>query len=138
MPSWTCTCLRWTARNWGELIKKADPALASLPLIMLTSLAERGEAARLKQIGFAACLTKPLRQSQIQRAIAGVLMGPDNRPAAAEHRSRLWRGGGRSLAAGDSGFSWRRIISPTNGLRWRSWSGWAIGPTPWPTAPRPS
>ncbi len=55
----------------GERIK-ADPELAALPLLMLTSLADRGEAARLKQIGFAACLTKPLRQSQLQRAIAEV------------------------------------------------------------------
>ena len=52
---------------------KADPALAGLPLIMLTSLCERGEAARLKAAGFASYLTKPLRQTHLYQCLCAVL-----------------------------------------------------------------
>ena len=51
---------------------KADPALAPVPLVMLTSLCERGEAARLKEIGFASYLTKPLRQTQLYQCLCAV------------------------------------------------------------------
>ena len=52
---------------------KGDSTLASLPLVMLTSLCERGEAARLKEAGFAGHLTKPLRQSQLYHCICVAL-----------------------------------------------------------------
>ncbi|MBF0530019.1 MAG: response regulator [Deltaproteobacteria bacterium] len=42
-------------------------------LIMLTSLGERGDAARFAQAGFAGYLKKPLRQSQLRDCIAMVL-----------------------------------------------------------------
>ncbi|MEW5910627.1 MAG: ATP-binding protein, partial [Thermodesulfobacteriota bacterium] len=44
---------------------KADPALQKSILVMLTSLGERGDAVRLKEIGFAAYLTKPVKQSRL-------------------------------------------------------------------------
>ncbi|MBI2299217.1 MAG: response regulator [Armatimonadetes bacterium] len=52
---------------------KAGPELAGLPLVMLTSLGQRGEAERLHQIGFAAYLTKPVREGQLQACLAAVL-----------------------------------------------------------------
>jgi PAS domain S-box-containing protein len=59
---------------------KADPALADLPLVMLTSLSERGHADRLREIGFAGCLTKPLKQSQLYHCIALVLAHEQSLP----------------------------------------------------------
>ncbi len=63
---------------------KADPALADLPLVLLTSLSERGHSERLRQIGFAGCLTKPLKQAQLYQCIALVLAHeqvlPEERP----------------------------------------------------------
>jgi CheY-like chemotaxis protein/HPt (histidine-containing phosphotransfer) domain-containing protein len=56
---------------------KADPALAGLPLVMLTSLGERATSERLKQIGFAGCLTKPVKQAQLYQCLALVLGQPD-------------------------------------------------------------
>lgn len=59
---------------------RADPALASMPLVLLTSAAVRGSAEQARRAGFAAYLTKPVRQSQLYDALATV-MG-DETPAA--------------------------------------------------------
>jgi len=44
---------------------KSDPAIRSTELVMMTSAAARGDAARLKSAGFSAYLTKPVKQSQL-------------------------------------------------------------------------
>jgi signal transduction histidine kinase/CheY-like chemotaxis protein len=44
---------------------KADPALTTLPLVMLTSITQRGHMELVQQAGIAAYLTKPVRQSQL-------------------------------------------------------------------------
>jgi len=49
---------------------KADPQLQATLLIMVTSLAQRGEAAALEKIGFVGYLSKPVRQSQLYSCIA--------------------------------------------------------------------
>ena len=48
---------------------KADPAIADNRLIMLSSLAQRGEARMAKEAGFMAYLTKPVRQEQLYRCL---------------------------------------------------------------------
>ncbi len=48
----------------GSVIK-ADPLLKDTVLVMLTSQGQRGDAARVKKIGFVAYLTKPVRISQL-------------------------------------------------------------------------
>jgi len=51
-----------------------DPSLSdSLSLIMMTSLGRRGDRDRLAKLGFAAYLTKPVRQSQLRDCLAIVL-----------------------------------------------------------------
>jgi PAS domain S-box-containing protein len=52
---------------------KADPALKEALLIMLTSQGLRGDAAAMREIGFAAYLTKPVRRSQLFDCIVTVL-----------------------------------------------------------------
>jgi signal transduction histidine kinase/DNA-binding response OmpR family regulator len=44
---------------------KADPDLAPLPLVMLTSIAQRGHQELVQQAGIGAYLTKPVRQSHL-------------------------------------------------------------------------
>ena len=44
---------------------KADPTLATLPLVMLTSITQRGHEELVQQAGIAAYLTKPVRQSHL-------------------------------------------------------------------------
>jgi len=53
----------------GRVIK-SDAKLQSIKLLMMTSLGQRGDSKRLKQIGFSAYLTKPVRQSELFHALA--------------------------------------------------------------------
>ncbi|MEI6209471.1 MAG: response regulator [Desulfuromonadales bacterium] len=52
---------------------KADPLLTSTLMVMVTSLARRGDAAVLEQIGFAGYLPKPVRQAQLRDCLELVL-----------------------------------------------------------------
>ena len=52
---------------------KADPLLQATLMIMVTSLAQRGDAAVLEKIGFAGYLSKPVKQAQLYSCIALVL-----------------------------------------------------------------
>lgn len=61
----------------GQLIK-ADPQLASTLMIMVTSLARRGDIAVMNQIGFTGYLGKPVRQIQLYNCLELAL----NRDAA--------------------------------------------------------
>ena len=52
----------------GHKIKE-EPDLKSTILIMLTSIGQRGDAKRAKEIGFAAYLTKPVKRSQLYECL---------------------------------------------------------------------
>jgi signal transduction histidine kinase/DNA-binding response OmpR family regulator len=52
---------------------KGEPALEKTLLIMISSIAGRGDAAIMDQIGFAGFLSKPVRQSQLHECISHVL-----------------------------------------------------------------
>lgn len=56
----------------GEKIK-ADPGLNPTCLIMLTSAGKRGDASRLKAIGFSAYLNKPVKKSHLYDCLVTVL-----------------------------------------------------------------
>jgi PAS domain S-box-containing protein len=55
----------------GRLIRD-DPELAGLRCVMLTSAAIRGDGARMREAGFDAYLTKPLKEEHIRRCIAAL------------------------------------------------------------------
>jgi two-component system sensor histidine kinase/response regulator len=59
----------------------ADDTLNSTPLVMMTSLSQRGDAARFKEIGFAAYLIKPVRQSDLFDCLVAVLTGEQKKEA---------------------------------------------------------
>jgi PAS domain S-box-containing protein len=63
----------------GELIK-ADPAIAGVRLIMLTSLGNQMDAEAMKKGGIEACVLKPVKQSRLFNRIADVMAG--HRPLA--------------------------------------------------------
>jgi PAS domain S-box-containing protein len=52
---------------------KSDPEIANVHLVMLTSFGERGDATRSRELGIAAYLTKPVRQSQLFDCLAKVI-----------------------------------------------------------------
>jgi two-component system sensor histidine kinase/response regulator len=54
---------------------KSDDELRDTRLVMMTSFGKRGDAKRLRDIGFAAYLTKPVKQSQLYDCLAMVLGG---------------------------------------------------------------
>ena len=58
---------------------KGDPKLAGAAIMMLTSAGQRGDAARCRELGISAYLTKPVSRSELREAIF-MLLG--DRPAA--------------------------------------------------------
>ena len=62
---------------------KADPAIASVGLILLPSFGQRGEGERAQSAGIAAYLQKPVRQSQLYNCLTRVMAElPGSRPVA--------------------------------------------------------
>jgi|GEM_PF-2943742 len=60
---------------------KSDPDLSKTRLVMVTSMGQRGDAERLKQTGFAAFLTKPVKKSVLfdcLRTVLGLANDPSN------------------------------------------------------------
>jgi len=55
---------------------RAVPELQSLPLILITSMGQREPIEKLRQAGFSACLTKPLKPSPLMDALMAALNGP--------------------------------------------------------------
>ncbi|HND55433.1 MAG TPA: response regulator, partial [Pirellulaceae bacterium] len=53
-------------------IRKSEP-LRATPLILLSSLGHRGDFAIDGQVGWVACLTKPVRQAELQACLTAVL-----------------------------------------------------------------
>ncbi|MFP4349252.1 MAG: chemotaxis protein CheB [Desulfococcaceae bacterium] len=74
---------------------KADPAIRDIPLVMATSRGQRGDAARLKEIGFAGYLTKPVSRSDLSDCLQLILAGdtdPDSpHPLVTRHSVREMR-----------------------------------------------
>ena len=54
-------------------LMKFNPETSSIPVMMLSSGAQRGDAARCAELGIAAYLLKPVRQSELRDAISRVL-----------------------------------------------------------------
>ena len=75
---------------------KADPRMAGLSIIILTSLGQRGHAAAAERAGVAGYLTKPVRQAHLERCLIAVIggsLGPDRivSEASASTRSLVTR-----------------------------------------------
>lgn len=54
---------------------KADPAIASTPLIILSSLGQPIGSELLRAIGISACLPKPVKQRRLLESLAAILSG---------------------------------------------------------------
>jgi len=51
---------------------KEDPTFAPTKLVMMTTDSSQGEASRLSEFGFSACLMKPVKQSSLQKTLLAV------------------------------------------------------------------
>ncbi|MBX3171604.1 MAG: response regulator [Candidatus Eremiobacteraeota bacterium] len=64
---------------------KADPEIAGISLVLVTSMPNRGDARELQQSGFAAYLSKPVRQAALRstlETVAGLRQNPETATAA--------------------------------------------------------
>jgi two-component system sensor histidine kinase/response regulator len=64
---------------------KSDPNIADVCLVLLTSFGQRGDSTTAREVGLAAYLTKPVRQSQLFNCLAGAI----NQPIAKERSPQL-------------------------------------------------
>ena len=69
---------------------QANPQTASIALLLLTSVAMRGEASRLAVAGFRAYLTKPLKSELLLRSLQAILTGDSSKgvPLITRHTFR--------------------------------------------------
>ena len=85
---------------------KADSSLAGAAVVMLTSAGQPGDAARCRELGVAAYLTKPVKRSELRAAILqAIKAAPDDGAGAAlvtRHSLREGRPTGRILLVEDN------------------------------------
>ncbi len=85
---------------------KNEPQLAGTQVAMVTSGGQRGDAARCRELGIAAYLTKPVRQADLLEAIVNLLgstMGePERGSVVTRHSLREKRRGLQILVAEDN------------------------------------
>jgi PAS domain S-box-containing protein len=86
---------------------KADAKLKETPLILLTSITQKGDAKQMQEIGFSAYLTKPIRNSDLLDSLKVVLSNDTSaeasRPIVTRHTIReMKRSGVRVLLAEDN------------------------------------
>ncbi len=98
-------CPMRTASRWRRR-SRSDPALAGATIVMLTSAGQPGDAARCRELGVAAYLTKPIKRSELRAAILLALGGQSaerDRPAlVTRHSLREARHTGRILLVEDN------------------------------------
>jgi CheY-like chemotaxis protein/HPt (histidine-containing phosphotransfer) domain-containing protein len=88
-------------------IIKTDEKLKDIRLVLCSSVAQRGDARRMQEIGFAAYLVKPVRHGEIQDCLSAVLAGTvaarPEQPLVTRHTIReMRRGVVRILLAEDN------------------------------------
>lgn len=82
---------------------KTDSAIAGATVVMLTSAGQSGDAARCREVGVAAYLTKPVKRSELRSVILLALSGSSDAPAlVTRHSLRDARHTGRVLLVEDN------------------------------------
>ncbi|MFA6010773.1 MAG: response regulator [Desulfobacteraceae bacterium] len=79
-------------RSLGRVIK-ADPVLAGIHMVMLTSMGTRGDARHFEKVGFSGYLTKPVRHKELRDILSLILAGSDGterkpHPITTRHTAR--------------------------------------------------
>ena len=72
---------RMDGETLGAIIK-TDPALRDIRMILLAPVSRRSSAARLHSLGFAALVTKPVKEPQLLESLQSSLAPPGAQPAA--------------------------------------------------------
>jgi two-component system, sensor histidine kinase and response regulator len=92
-----------------------DPALAGAMILMLSSADQGGELARCRELGIAAYLRKPIKQSELLNAVltalGSLLAGPETAPAPTGSPALGIPPGLRILVAEDNQFNQELVAS---------------------------
>ena len=67
---------------------KGDPLLRAIPVLLVTSFGQRGDAKMARDAGVAAYLTRPIHQSALRRCLAMLLEPPTSEPPGEAAPSR--------------------------------------------------
>jgi two-component system, sensor histidine kinase and response regulator len=93
---------------------KQHPKFAGATIMMLTSAGQRGDAARCRELGIAAYLIKPIRQSELLRAILEALGKPSGKveraPLVNRHSLREAHKAARILLAEDNAVNQKLVM----------------------------
>jgi signal transduction histidine kinase/CheY-like chemotaxis protein len=112
-----------------------DPELCDMKIILLTSGGQRGDAARCREIGVAAYLTKPVPASDLLAAVASVLdAGPKAdqiQPPIAQHALRRNLPGLHILVAEDNPVN-QQLVRRLLEKHHHEVSSWRTEEKPWP------
>ena len=101
---------------------RRDPALVALPIVLLTSSAQRGDAAAAAAAGVGGYLTKPVRSSHLYDVLATVVDGrsaPRPRPIVTRHLLLPESKGPRVLLAEDNPINQKVAVSMVERLGYR-------------------
>jgi two-component system, sensor histidine kinase and response regulator len=82
---------------------RADPALSSLRIVLVTSLHSNDELARAREVGISAYLSKPVRRHELYRALAQAISGVTAPETPLRDPGASLRIHGRVLMAEDNG-----------------------------------
>jgi PAS domain S-box-containing protein len=90
---------------------RADARISDVPVVILSSIGQRGDVARLKALGCAGYLTKPVKQSQLAETIVAVVD-----PRHMKHRAVSGSPAERRSSAGDERRRIRILLAEDNHL----------------------
>jgi CheY-like chemotaxis protein len=68
---------------------KSDSLISAVPLVLLTSYGQRGDCATAEEVGIAAYITKPVRQSQLFQCLTSVLSQSATEPTIAHKEAAI-------------------------------------------------
>jgi two-component system, sensor histidine kinase and response regulator len=91
---------------------KADPAINRVRLVMLTSMVgQRGEAERARQAGILACLSKPVRQSDLYDCLVKAIAASHEAASSADSKHHA---GSVTLSRSKAQFQGRVLLAEDN------------------------
>ena len=110
----------------GSEIRR-EPAWAATRLVLLASIGERGDATRFRESGFAASLTKPIKQAQLCQCLLSTLglktaeaQAEPATPVTKHDVSEVWKQEVRILVADDNAVNQKVALRILHGLGYRA------------------
>jgi CheY-like chemotaxis protein len=98
---------------------KADPELGGTMVVLLTSVGQTRETSALRESGIFACLTKPVRQSQLLNTLAAAWASRNGKHSAPPKHERRLTGASAAPVSLFKGYSPRVLVAEDNVINQR-------------------